>query len=192
MTFWQSILAIVVAPATVLWVVGWLIRHFLDRSFDRDLERYRSELDLVRIEYETRLSAVQERRAEVIAEVYARLVDAHLGLGGFVTPVQFDTRPYNERRRDAVVACVAFTDYFPRIRIFLDKDICERLDELAKLTRKVFSLSDLTHIESGAGPEEVGYSQKAWDEFEDQFPPAVEALEERFRELVGVEKPRKA
>jgi len=192
MTFLQSLIALIVAPAAVLAAVAWIARRLLDRSIDRDLERYRNELELGRIEYQTKLSVVHERRAQVIGELYEKLSDAHFALGRLTTPVQFDTRPYKERRKDSAEGCSGFMDYFPRVRIYLDADICDKLDEVVTVIRKVFALFDRTHIKSGGDPKDVGYSQEAWDEFEGKFLPAMKLLEDRFREFLGTEPSRKA
>jgi len=191
MTFWQSPVALVVAPAAGLAAGAWIVRRLLDHSIDRDLERYRNQLELDRIEYQTKLSAVHERRAQVIGELYEKLSDAHFALGRLTTPVQFDTRPYKDRRADSVGDCCGFMDYLPRVRIYLDADIGDKLDEVATVIHKVFVLFDTTQAESGGDPRDVGYSHEAWDEFEGKFLPAMELLEDRFRELLGTEPPRK-
>ena len=76
--------------ALVLAAVGWLVRsligHFLSKDVESfkhrlqsestvELERLRHSLRLVASEHEKQIHLLQERRAEVIAELYARLIE---------------------------------------------------------------------------------------------------------------------
>jgi len=99
------------------------------------LERYRAALR----ENEFRFSRLHERRLDVIAELYAKLVRAQAAFGLFMYPDQSNQAQQRQRRRDTVEAWNAFGEFFGLKRIWLDKDLCDDIDSLNEKYREAFA-----------------------------------------------------
>src|SRR5258706_3765597 len=92
MNAWQSLLLAFGGNAALLLVLGWLARSLGSQLLAKDLEQFKAslaaassaaterlkhDLQVAALEHEVRFSKLHERQAEVIAEAYALLVEAH-------------------------------------------------------------------------------------------------------------------
>ena len=88
---WQSLLLAIGGNADLLIVLGWLARSFGTQLLSKDLEKFKTslstasteaserlkhDLQIVAHEHQVRFSKLHERRAEVITNLYALLVEA--------------------------------------------------------------------------------------------------------------------
>jgi hypothetical protein len=117
----------------------------------RAIEKYVAELNRVSYEHEVVFSRLHERRVEVIAELYTKLVEAEVAFGSWVRPLQLaGESPIDEKAKTAMQAGNEFQDLFLRSRIWLDEDLCTRLDALNKAIYEVFvNFTDLQIRRSG-------------------------------------------
>ena len=108
MELWQAILLNFGGTATLVVILAWLARSIGAQLLAKDIERFKSELSaasaaaterlkhdlqLAATEHQVRYSKLQARRGEVIAEMYALLVEAHWASQSFVSPVEFGGEP---------------------------------------------------------------------------------------------------
>lgn len=78
---WQQILAQTAVQSVLLASVAWLTKTLLSQQFAKDLEIFRRRLAVVAEQDRIRFGRLHERRAEVIEEVYKRIVRVHATLG---------------------------------------------------------------------------------------------------------------
>ena len=88
MDYWQQLIAIVLAPTLSVAALAWLLKSLFSSGLQRELERYKRELDAKQFEQQARFSLIHQKRAEVIAELYARLARAKARLGELVAIYQ--------------------------------------------------------------------------------------------------------
>ena len=88
MELWQQLLALILTPTLAVAAMAWLIRKFFERGLQRDLERFKNELELERFEYQTKFSIIHQKRAEIVSGLYSRLARARAHLGNLVAVFQ--------------------------------------------------------------------------------------------------------
>lgn len=109
-----DVLGFVGGSGILLAAVAWLIRSALSHAVARDLEafkanlqtastmgaeRLRHELHLVAADVEKRTGLLNEKRAEVIAELYKRLIDFLSAAESFASYAEWRGEPSKTKRR---------------------------------------------------------------------------------------------
>jgi hypothetical protein len=134
-----------------------LIVHWLDKDFERskeriasesaqqlarteaalrlagntEVERLKSELAVIAAEHSILLSRLQDRRAEVIDELYGKLAIAIREITSFVNVMEMAGEPPKaEKGKRAADAYNAFIEYFDRKKVWLPADCCAKVEEL--------------------------------------------------------------
>lgn len=164
----------------------------LKAQADVETERLRSRLSITAHEQQVRFAGLQNRRAEVIAEVYGLFVQAYWDTASFASPVEWNGEPdKKEKYRDAMNSCAAFFQYFEKHRIYLPHESAVRLEKFVREMRtKAIRFGTYIKFQDEGLPEHV-YKQKhdawesAWEYFENEFPAARLALEKDLRDLLG-------
>ena len=82
----------------------------LKAQADIESERLRSQLSIAATEHQVKFSSLHDKRAEVIAELYGLLVQAHWDAGSFISPVEFGGEP--TKKEKYVTAMNAIADFF--------------------------------------------------------------------------------
>ena len=195
--------------ALVLAAVGWLVRsligHFLSKDVESfkhrlqsestvELERLRHSLRLVASEHEKQIHLLQERRAEVIAELYARLIEFLGAAESFASLAEWKGEPTKEEKAVKLgEKAYEFRHYFQTKRIFFSEDVCAKVDTVfqevhsASLKYRMW----LAHSKDGGGRAYEKMDEawtEAWNTMKDKVPPLVAAVEAEFRSLLGVSK----
>jgi hypothetical protein len=207
MSAWQTILVAFGGNAVLLAVLGHLGKSLLERSFERDsirfqhelkakadlaIEEFKNSLQLRAVEHQIRFGALHERQAQLIADLYARLVELRSASTDFVKHYYLRRRANQraatlERLRSAAEA---FDSHFAANRIYFEKSVCVALDTLRSELDKAVSLladfaADSTLIET---EEQVfGEWEAALATIERQVPAINDSLETTFRRLLGVQ-----
>lgn len=125
MELWQSLLLAAGGNATLLLVLGYFGKLFFDKLIARDakaaeaaiqaraaeaIERLKTDLQLRTIEHQVRFSRLHEKRAEVIAELYALLVEALWAAESFLSPITWAGDP--PKNKQASAAQNKLVDFF--------------------------------------------------------------------------------
>jgi hypothetical protein len=150
-----------------------------------ELERLRAELKIAGFERETRFARLQERRAEVLDQLYKRLAQMMRAFGSLVRPFQQAGEPSQEEKAKVVAETAnTFRDTFDDNRIYLDEALCETIDELNNTLYSAWV--DFTTYQQD-DPERPKAWIEAWTKVTEQVPPIRRTIERRFRSLLGVE-----
>lgn len=192
MTPIQTIIATLIAS-----VVSSAIALYSTHRKQRQLESYKAslqaeleqsklqmqnDLQIKFFEYQTRFSLLHQRQAEVIKDFYCLLGDTNQFIIHLVSPtfnitdskhVETTTAKYN-----------ALAEYFVKNRIFLDEEICNRIDELlGKMLLAMKKASLGQRPQAGArGTELWG---EAWESVRNEVPPILKELETQFRAFLS-------
>ena len=125
----------------------WLIKQLVSQSLSRDLEAFKADLrkahavEIERLkadlrtasfEHQTRFVRLHETRAEIIAELYKRLVKAEDAIYTLLGDVQ----PAEQKEREELFQSTGeltggLVQFFQEHRIYFDEELCARLGALA-------------------------------------------------------------
>ena len=203
----EEVIKFLGGTAIVVAAVGWLVRsligHFLSKDVESfkqrvqsesavELERLRHSLRLIASEHEKQIHLLHERRAEVIAELYARLKEFVSAAGSFASLVEWKGEPTKEEKAVKLAdKAYEFHHYFQMKRIFFSEDVCAKVETVfqevhsASLKYRMW----LAHSKDGGGRAYEKMDEawtEAWNTMKDKVPPLVTAVETEFRGLLGV------
>jgi hypothetical protein len=194
------------SSALFLGFAGWLIReiikHFLSQNTEtykvnltKDVEVFKASLkaasDKALLEYDIKFRSLHNRRAEIIAEMYEKLVDAISKAASFLRPFQGSGEPSQfDKYIEANNSIVAFFSYFDRRRIFLSEELCERISTIVdKIRDPVIDFSSyITNpgLSEETAKEKLETWRQAWNSVsKTEVPVARRELENEFRRILG-------
>ena len=201
--FWKEILVAFGSTAILLALVAWLVKsiitHFLSKDVevyktkikseaDQELEALKHSLRMVSFEHEVRFARFDEKRAEVVAEIYGRLVKALAAVGDYV---RYGVAPGREERaKESDSALKAFKDSFDANRIYLEETICVLLDDFYENTFGPAVYFDISIVSSDPDDRQSIFDarRESLKQLEGKAVPIRKALESEFRNILGVEK----
>ncbi|MFM7591798.1 MAG: hypothetical protein ACKO85_08385, partial [Isosphaeraceae bacterium] len=151
-------------------------------------ERLKSQLQIAASEHQIRFAKLHEKVAEVVAETYSRLYQLASAVEQYVSVVERADGPSKKERRMAVAdAMKNFTDYFRPRRLYLPKEIADRIKAFED---KLFSLAQDFMWGVEAGGDERYPDQDTWSKVDkavrEEARPLFTALEDEFRSILGV------
>jgi hypothetical protein len=207
MTAWQYILLALGGNAALLLVLGWLARSLGSQLLAKDIERFKAELSaastvaterlkhdlqIAAVEHQVRFSRLHERRAEVVAETYALLVEAQWASQSFVSVMEWAGEPpKHEKYTLAMNKAAEFYRYFDKNRIYLPPALCEQLEAFIRnMRREVIGFGVYVSKEEAYLPEHaIEKKYETWNKastyFDQEVPKARAALEAELRGIIG-------
>ena len=198
--------------AILLAAAAWLIRAWITQGLSRDLanhkaalerasavevERLRHELELVSADVTKRTTLLNEKRAEVIAELYKRLVDFmtaadhYVSLGQIVRLTGHDMPKMQGKLSET---SQALAEYYPHHAIYFSEKLSRGLAELYQTTRLALVRAPLqVELDHQDDPALNEKRDAAWNEaaktVRESGPKLLRQIEKEFRELLGVKDP---
>ena len=191
--------------AAMAWLTRSVINHLLSKDLEifklklqeesqQELIRLQSSVQLVQLEHQVRFTKLHERRAEIIAELYSKVVELHRSTSDFVRFYQsVDGLKNKEHIKSLWTATDEFRNYFEKHRIYFNQDTCTNIDSLNEALSQ--ACSNLVVFIQDA-PALKLTSDQIWNEWnkamtimEGDVPKIKNSLEESFRDLLGVLKP---
>ncbi|UZT79826.1 hypothetical protein OF113_07170 [Ectopseudomonas chengduensis] len=164
----------------------------LKAQADVEAERLRAQLSITATEHQIKFSRLHEKRAEVIADLYAVLVQAHWDAGSFVSPVEIGGEPSKVEKYSTAMNSIAdFFRFFEKNKIYLPASLCGLLEDFVQAMRhKVIGFG--VYVSYSDGSMSSGLYEKkfdawtaAWDYFDKEVPVARAALEQELRNILG-------
>ncbi len=154
------------------------------------VENLRSSLERGLFEHQTRFSRLHDRRLEVIAEVYSRIVAVEEAARLLVVPLrEAGTEPESDSRQRVIDEYNQLWTYFSRHRIFLPSDLSDELEELTKRMRRAMDEFIRLRISDDSGmvrSEGTRTWLEIWNEVSDDLPKVRKSIEAEFRSLLDV------
>ncbi|HMD83583.1 MAG TPA: hypothetical protein VKO18_02640 [Terriglobia bacterium] len=196
---WTEVAKTVGSASVILIVVAYFLRGVFGQVLSRDLEKFKAELSakhdieierlrndlrIAASEHETRFTRLHETRAEVIAELYKRLVYAHEAFDAYLSKVRFAGEPDDAQRiGEAARYAHELAGYFLEKRIYFDEELCGDIDVAIQKLVNIF-------VWTVNYPQEMPGSLEKWSQaalhFGERFPAIRAKIERQFRELIGV------
>ena len=202
---WQQLLIVFGGNAALVAVFAYLVKSLLAHRLTKDIkvfevelkakadasmEQLKNELQVAAIEHQVRFSKLHEKRGEVIAELYKRLVEAFWASQRFASPMEWAGEPTKaENYVEAAESLRQFFIYFEVNRVYLPESICTQLDRfIADVRSPVIRFGVYLRIEHPTD-KTLDAKMDAWikaaEAFEKDIPQARRALEAEFRRILG-------
>jgi hypothetical protein len=163
----------------------------LKANADIEIEQLKGSLEKAAFEHQVRFSKLHEKRAEVIAELYKRLVDVFWNSQRFVLTSENSPQPgQREEYAKADHHVREFVSFFEVHQIYLPTRACALVDKfVAPLRKAVASAGVYGRIEYPTERTRLEIQHaftKAYQAFDTDIPAAKGALEAEFRAMLGV------
>ena len=186
MEIWEKILVLTVTPSAVIAAVAYIVRKLFDRGLQRDLEKYKSDLELQRFEHQSKVSLINEKRAEVIGILYGRIAKARRLMAQLTHIFQEGGQSLVEKKKQTADACNKADNYFNEHRIYLNQNTSEKLDLVFEKIKSAFISFDIAQPGEEYKPDQTGLWRESSKEIRKELSPLLEDLEREFRDLLGM------
>jgi hypothetical protein len=207
MSPWESIVAVVGGFAALVAAAAWLTRALASQFLAKDLERFKADLvsassaSIERLKHDLHVvaqerhvvfSKLQDKRAEVIGQLYGLLVEAQWAAQDFSSPIEWAGEPTkSDKYTKAMKQSAEFFRFFDKNRIYLPSALCSSLDAFLRGMRtKVIGFGVFVRLDAAGLPDESVQKRhdawiEAWRYFDEEVPKAREALEHELRNVIG-------
>jgi hypothetical protein len=203
---WETILLSFGGSAVLLTALGFLARSVINHYLSKDIEMFKSQLKasadlaqaelksslkLIATEHEIRFKSLHEKRALVLGELYAQMAEAVKLTRSFVSPLELiGEKSKQEQYRETMQKILDFYWYFDKHRIYLAQNQCDLIDAFVEKLREpsidFSSYLDVPEFDKEIMKEKRKVWREAWKSVEEKVPSARKALEDEFRQILGV------
>lgn len=198
---WEAVLASLGISGLALGAISYVAKSILQQWLSARLDahknqlRYESELELERLrtdlhkeafEHQVRFSRLHDRRAEVIAEVYARLDRLHLAFRRWASLMKPGNVDMKQLADDAAIAFNEFTDYYYPHAIWLTEETCESINRIVSKLHEIYVDISFDVDEKGF-PRDKRLWLDSYKKLNEEVPQARRLLDKKFRALLGME-----
>jgi hypothetical protein len=190
----EKILQLVVAPTAIVGAITYLLRKYLDRSFEKSLENFKSDISQRQFAFETKFSALHQERAKAISELYGLLYQAETAIEDLVSPLQSPAGPpISEKKKATFDAFYSLRDFYSAHRIYFPSTVCGLMDKSIRVLGESIAEFQTAHIHGMDAKEtyevdRTGQWIEAWKNLKDNWHPLKLELESSFRQLLGDER----
>ncbi len=194
-----------IVTAALIWLAKSIISKAIDtggdvfkNKLDKELEVHKKNMDMMKIQYQIQYSSLQEKRGEVIAELYSLLYDLEQDLRTFTSVGQTDWLNDLESDKIATKTLEKTTAFFEKNRIYFEQGLCDKLEEIlierrevikemrkAKVTAKQLRENTDLKIADDQMPMSKWFEQE--DKVKGQIADSRKQLADEFRVLFGIE-----
>jgi hypothetical protein len=193
----NSILQYLVFPATLVGIVSYASKQVFNNYLNKKLETYKSQLDKAFYEHQIKFSKLHEKRAEIISELYIKLIDAQISLKYFMSPIRFGKVDEVKFESETMEKWRAFMNYFSYNEIFFNVTTCERINSMIHLILDIWgnhelnkmSIENIKDFPKGSKDERVELRQRRkeiHEILENKVPEIEKLLKDDFRTIIGV------
>jgi hypothetical protein len=173
-------LASIPAIAAIVWFIG---KRIIDRWFKAREQAYEQELKIASQRDNIRFSKLHEDRAQVIKELYTKLVDfRNSGSMHMIVPKDAGFKKlFYEHFTE-------LTSYFQRHKIYFSEPVCELIDKLSVEMQIAVSDQYVQQAREAKGEQlQKEDLDKKWPVIQKMLPDLLKQIEKEFRQLLGVD-----
>jgi hypothetical protein len=208
METWQTILVAIGGNTAVVAVLAFLGKTFVDKivqrdakqfemelqhKFDSAIERLKNALEIKATEHQVSFSKLHERRAETIADLYGKAVDLELAVSDFLRKYAGSDETKRRKRLENLWSVAkVFREYYSRRKVYFRESTCRAIDgyykSLSDASSNLALFQQYPEVFDTTNEQSVNEWIKAMQMLSGQIPPIKAALEEDFRDILGVER----
>jgi len=191
---WDEIIKTVGGMGLAVWLVRSVIKLYLSKDLEghkarlrteseKELEQLRASLHKVAYEHEVRFSRLHDKRALVVAEIYSRMVEAHLAVARLVALLESTDEPKREEKHEIAAKQInQFRLCLEKNRIYLSEGLCGEIEDLST---ELAVLATELQLEFGTPRYRQTWAE-SFKSFREKLPPIRKLLEQEFRKILGV------
>lgn len=175
--------------ALVISATAWLVRELFKQILNRDIEKFKSDLEKESTEFKIRYEKLHGERVMVIKEVYKKIVKTYKSFHSLINPFQLAGEPsHEEKGKVAAENANDLTDFYEENRIFFDEKLAEHIDFLLKDFRDAWNKLEYSRESRKSGDYKISLDEwnSAWKQIKDKVPIVKKELENKFREILGI------
>lgn len=167
------------------------LKSELKSAGDVSIEQLKSRLQQAASEHQVRFAKLHEKRAQVIEDVYQRLVELEKSYGKFVIVDGYTTDPQKQQAaRDGInQAMYDVALLIEKHRIYLPADVCASLKAFLDImwhnAINVGVYGSISDPNPQTLQERLTAFREAYDALQKEIPDARAKLEDEFRKLLG-------
>ena len=168
----------------------YIIKQFIKYSFSKDLEKYKSELQIEAISFKTTFENLHLQRAEVIKTVYEKIVTTQIDFESLIRPFQATGEPNEEEKvKKAAQSYESLQNYFHKNKIYFNKELAEQLQTLLSKFLEVWRSFNKPRVDThGNIHRDLDAWDRAWQKLnKDDIPPFLSKIELEFRKILGID-----
>jgi hypothetical protein len=193
---WDSIFKFFLGMASISGVFAYVGKKIVDVYLASKLESFKSTLEKSGVEHSIRFQKLHSERAEVIKELYEKLIGLDLALNSTLKAFHPVGEPQIEEKIKALskIHNEIYYFYLPK-KVFFEKSMCNLLDDLFLKCRAIFI--DVTTYPPDTQNIQYKYDrsllqdrhefwEKARGSYQDEISTLIESLENEFRKIIGI------
>jgi len=184
-------LGLVLGISAILAVAGvFVLKRVLELIINRDLEKFKSELERESTSHKIRYERLHGERMEVIKNTYQKLAKTQRAFKRLISPLSDinDEVHELEKKRDAAEAAWQLTDYFEDNRIFFNESLAADFDNLLKEFNDIWVDFELVKdYKDNDRSQSLKVWTETWKRLNKEVPLLKTELEAKFRGVIGVE-----
>jgi hypothetical protein len=148
------------------------------------MERLRAELRRTAAESDGRSSYLQDKQAEVIGELYKRMVSLRNAITKEAGPGPADQTGQEEKTGGIITAGERLRDYFDEHRIYLDESLCRKLHCLQATFFDAWVKHSFAVAKDQYARHGKGVAVETWKKLNEEVPPLLQEIEDDFRAML--------
>lgn len=200
----EFVFSFIGGSAFLLGAVAWIIKSLVSQFLAKDLDNYKaqiqfnnqieltkikSEIEKISFEHQIVFSRLHEKRAEILADLYASIVELYELSTLFVRYAIFEEKDSRkDKLKELRNAVIKFRNIYEPNMIFFTETVCAKIKKLDKeLSAPVSKL--VHHLEIYEQNDDIGPVRQAWEDGQAQIEQIVfeikNEIEMEFRNILG-------
>ena len=148
------------------------------------MERLRAELRRTAAESDGRPSNFQDKQAEIIGELYKRMVFLRNAITKISGPSPTDQTGPDDQTDGIISAGEHLRDYFDQHRIYLDESLCRKLQCLQATFFDAWVKHSFAVARDQYARQGKGAAVETWKGLSEEVQPLVQEIEDDFRAML--------
>lgn len=198
---WQELVKYLGGFAIFAGLLAWLIRSALIQFLSKDIEAYKIELaaesakeleqlkhhlQIITKEHEVRFSALHEKRAVCLSELYLLLEEAFYRAELFDVFLRTsDFESLKAQAEEDFKTNSELSRYFKKNKLYLSKATADQMEKLISVIDGAASNYTGYHDEPEESREKVFEAMKVWNNESGKLLSVMKLIEDEFRTMLG-------
>lgn len=184
---WYTLLREFAQSVGLAAIVIFLGKQIIERLFNKDLEKFKSELQKEVLRSNVQFQQLHTDRAEVIKNVYKTIVDTRDAFVSLLNPLQMAGELKEEdKAKMAANAANEFIRYYSRNKIFFDSELAGKVDVLRDKLFEIWRNYQIRQYSEPGDNVRIESYRKTWDGISKDVPEILKSIENEFRQLIGL------
>lgn len=184
MEYWQQLLILILSPASILVLVGFFMKSYFLSSLQKDIESYKKDLELKYFEFLNKTSLINQKRVDVIGELYGKLNLTYSHILDLTSTWQINSPPLKTKKEIMVNIFNDTELFFYKNCIYLNENLSNKTKSLLNEIKRCYQSFSFEQNSEHYKPSRTGIWEESFNKVKNEVGPVLEELEKEFRLLV--------